>query len=77
MSQLKISNIFLLLLISFWVFGCETTPSKELADIDNVITEKQKKEALAQAKAAEAAKLAQQSENQVPVATEPASKTIS
>ncbi len=55
LTSAKIAAVFL---ISVCVLGCDSVPGKDLTDIDNVITEKQKKEALTQAKAAQAAKLA-------------------
>jgi len=56
MFKLKTAKIVLVFLISVCVLGCESVPRKDLVDIDNVLTEKQKKEVLTQAKAAEAAK---------------------
>ena len=52
------AKLILVFLISISVLGCDSVPKKDLTDIDNVLTEKEKKQALAQAKAAEAAKLA-------------------
>lgn len=61
MSKLNTTKIVIVLLVSIWLFGCSSVPENELTDIDNVITEKQKKAARTEAKAAEQAKAAQPS----------------
>lgn len=48
-NTLKI--IFVLLALS-WIISCSSGPEKELVDIDNVLTDKAKKEALAKEKLA-------------------------
>jgi len=54
-------KIMIILLVSSWVIGCSSTPENELVDIDNVMTQKQKKEMHAQAKMVEKANLVQSS----------------
>ncbi len=57
-------KIMIVLLVSSWVIGCSSTPENELVDIDNVITQKQKKEMQAQAKMVEKANIVQSSNTQ-------------
>ena len=60
----KNAYIFLILIVSLWTVGCSSVPQKDIVDIDNVLTEKQKNEARAQAKVAQDAKITQSSQAQ-------------
>lgn len=62
MFKSNTTKLIVVFLISVWLIGCESVPENEITDIDNVITEKQKKAAWTQAKAAEEAKVALSSE---------------
>lgn len=62
MFKSNVTRVIIIFLISVWLVGCSSIPENDLTDIDNVITEKQKKAARTQAKAAEEAKVALSSE---------------
>lgn len=56
MFESNVAKMILVFLISIWVIGCSSVPENELTDIDNVITEKQKKAAQDQSRAAQEAR---------------------
>ena len=75
-KQSHVFKIFFVVLTLFWIVGCASTPERELTDIDNVLTEKAKKAALAQAKKATEQTSSNQSSNAQTVKAAPVNKPL-